>query len=214
MCEFISKDNKSWIEFIPRFMPLSEEEFEEIWQTKPQERAKGFVMGKMLSFPRWTIVYGKPYTFSGERHEGEPLTNAPQKVQEFIQHISSKYYEHNSILLNFYESTAEKCDYIGKHSDDEKDLCPNSPIISLTWCNNNSHYRRFRLLPRDVNIQKLPPPYANNNDQTVLNLKNGDMLIMGGTCQNTHTHEIMISRKRDNFERVGRRINITVRHVL
>ena len=199
----------SWVVHQKNVMSLTKEEFDEMWLTKPSVRPQGYIMGKTVTFPRWTQAYGKDYAFSGQVASAISLNDAPEYITRLmskIEEIDKSYSKHNGVLVNYYESTEEFSDYIGKHSDNEKGLCPNSDIISMTWCDSDSHYRRFRLTPKknDQNI----------NSTHTFNLFNGDLLIMGGTCQKTHNHEIMFSRKRDLNERIGKRISITIRKFL
>jgi len=44
----------------------------------------------------------------------------------------------------------------------------------------------------------------------VLRLRNGCLVVMGGSCQQTHKHELM-KVTRQLSESVGRRINLTLR---
>lgn len=194
----------SYIVYEKNWMPLTQEEFQEMWCEKPQNRPEGFVMGKHVKFPRWTRAYGKDYAFSGQIVTASDLSDAPKYVKMLLDKLTEmnfEYSNHNGILVNYYESDMNACDYIGKHSDNERDLCKSSDIISLTWCDSNAHYRRFRLTPKK----------KENKDNHISNLHNGDLIIMCGNCQQTHYHEIMTSRKRDYNERIGKRINITVR---
>ena len=70
------------------------------------------------------------------------------------------------VLENGYETSDQnKPDYIGLHADDERELLPDLPIVSLTWCTGllkdyeqvlpfptveqvTPHCRRFRLVPK------------------------------------------------------------------
>jgi hypothetical protein len=105
----------------------------------------------------------------------------------------------NGVLINWYD--ASDGDYIGPHSDDESTLEEGAPIVSITYCSNDEHYRRFRFRPKK----------GHDGKTEIVKLRNGDVLTMGGTCQKTHKHEIMPARKADALENTGRRINVTLR---
>ena len=59
----------------------------------------------------------------------------------------------------------------------------------------------------------MPPGWAVPGvDGPVVTLRNGDLVVMGGTCQRTHKHEVMQVLKRSPLEeQSGRRINLTFR---
>jgi alkylated DNA repair dioxygenase AlkB len=102
---------------------------------------------------------------------------------------------YNSCLANWYRSEHS----IGLHSDDEKEMNLEVPILSLSWGGT----RRFLLRPK--------PKAANeaiNKVHEVL-LKDGDLLIMGGKCQEEFKHEVPKVRKKDGL--VGDRISWTIR---
>ena len=93
-------------------------------------------------------------------------------------------------------------DTIGLHADDERSLYQDYPILSLSWGGT----RRFLFR------RKQPPPPSKqkedhnkkggnattkhgkreNNEEAVVELwlEDGDLLVMGGTCQKTHKHEV------------------------
>jgi alkylated DNA repair dioxygenase AlkB len=102
----------------------------------------------------------------------------------------------------------------GKHSDNEKQLRTNSPIISISLGATRIFRIRRKGFPEDGKIVK------------DLSVVNNTIVIMGGTMQKTHTHEITkigvfyiaghhmhMSRFTGGQKglRVGRRINITLR---
>ena len=97
---------------------------------------------------------------------------------------------------------------MGKHSDDERDLVPRQPILSLSW-STPGHYRRFRLTPKPRVTDALLPDWGAKMPG-VLHLNNGDLVVMGGHCQETHMHEVMKPTKNAR-ECKGWRVNMTFR---
>lgn len=91
-------------------------------------------------------------------------------------------------------------DYIAAHSDDERLMKYHSPIFSLSW----GGPRRFVVKPK---------PYLNRpNDATLeLLLRDGDLVIMGGSLQQTHKHEVPKWKKTMDMHVPTRRVNWTVR---
>ena len=98
---------------------------------------------------------------------------------------------YNGCLQNWYEPEHT----IGLHADDEKALRPEFPIFSLSWGGT----RRFLLRSR-----------ANKKEKTEVWLADGDLLVMGGTCQRTHQHEVPKFRKTMDPP-TSDRINWTIR---
>jgi len=92
-------------------------------------------------------------------------------------------------LVNWY---LDGNHYIGPHSDDEKQFGDNKPIYSLSWCAT----RQFKLLKKkDV-----------DGIDYKIDLEDGDLIIMCGTCQKTHTHQVPKTKKCNKS-----RINFTFR---
>jgi len=80
-----------------------------------------------------------------------------------------------------------------------------SPIFSLSW----GGPRRFVVQPKKKYSQNLER-YTSAD----ITLHSGDLLIMGGTLQQTHTHEVPKWRKTKDPFVPARRINWTVRAFL
>ena len=102
----------------------------------------------------------------------------------------------NGALLNFYEGQHE---YIGKHSDDVRQLVPGMPIAIVSF----GQPRRFRFSPCSK---------AGGITEEVL-LQDGDLLVMAGDTQQTHKHEVRrpTSRGTPPMVRNGRRVSVTLR---
>lgn len=198
---YLNEDKTSWVSLKRDCIPLSAEEFKHVWSTQPQERPVGKMFDKNVIFPRKTASFGKDYTFSGQTAESVSsyMHDIPffYKIEPYLDNA-------NGCLMNWYD--AEKQDYIGLHSDDEKEIVSDSPIVSISW-STEGHFRRFRLKPK--NSKGLYPNFGEGPG--IINLYNGDLLIMGGQCQKTHKHEIMKARKTNAKECRGRRINVTLR---
>ena len=125
------------------------------WKQEPIK-----LFGKELLQPRLTAYYGEQsYTYSGITmypHPWiDPLLQIKQKIKTLIN------LEFNGVLLNFYR---DGNDYIGWHSDDEKDLVGGSVIASLSL----GEKRRFLFRRRDDHKVKVE-----------LNLDDGDFFDYG-----------------------------------
>ena len=219
VAEPITKDGRSWIILARKFRPIDAASFDLLWRGKPENRPKGIIMGRQVTFPRFTQSYGVDYTYTGQCARALPWDRAPPNIIDAYRElkglikVTCPKYEPNSALVNFYEtSPGDTPDYMGLHSDDERTLVAGAPIVSLTWC-TRGHTRRFRLKPVDTTKDAVVPTGWKQSklDGAVVALGNGDLVIMGGACQRTHKHEVMKPLTRDPSERCGRRINVTLR---
>lgn len=187
----------SWLAVARRKIPIDADEFERLWSLAPSQKSTGIVFGRSVTFPRRTAAFGRDYTFSGQTSVSLDLTDAPG-YEHYADWMTDTGL--NGVLVNWYD--AFEGDYIGAHSDNEVQLVRGAPIVSITFASNDLHFRRFRL--------KAKKPLDDNGDVAV-ELRNGDVVVMGGACQQTHKHEIMPPRQREAHERTGRRINVTLR---
>ncbi|GAB4297423.1 MAG: alpha-ketoglutarate-dependent dioxygenase AlkB [Oscillatoriaceae cyanobacterium] len=145
------------------------------------------LFGKSVLQPRLTAYYGtKGYTYSGVHMQpflwNQPLLQIKDKIEPLVNH------QFNGVLLNLYRDGQ---DYIGWHSDDEKDLAKGSVIGSLSL----GETRRFIFRRRD-----------NHQNKVELTLNDGDFLVMGGDTQKFWQHHVPKSAKSTQP-----RINLTFR---
>ena len=192
----LTPDKASWFAMAGECLPVTAEEFDQMWAAAPEEKATGVMFGKPVTFPRRTRAYGLDYTFAGQTSEAANVASAPghDRYEYWMYHQQL-----TGVLVNWHD--ASDGDYIGPHSDNESTLEKGAPILSITFCSHEEHYRRFRFQPKK----------GHEGRTKTVKLRNGDVLMMGGTCQRTHKHEIMPARKTDAFENAGRRINVTLR---
>ncbi len=165
-------------------------------------------MGRETAFPRRTRAFGKDYKYTGQTQVALGFEHAHAVIRAVAKDVGSSLDALaglNSALVNWYDATDG--DYIGAHSDDERALAAQAPIVSLSWTSTN-HHRRFRLTARKGCEDALLPSWG--AAPGVLPLRNGCLVVMGGDCQRTHKHELMKPTKALG-ESVGRRINLTLR---
>lgn len=150
-----------------------------------------FIFGKWVKVPRLMCWYGEPdayYEYSGVNHKPLPWTPELQSIREKVEQQSQCTF--NSVLANLYRDGR---DSMGCHADDEKELGINPTIASLSLGNE----RLFRL-------------HHKKTKQTFnINLQHGDLLVMGGTCQQHWLHSVP---KTKAFKTP--RINLTFRKIL
>lgn len=177
---------ESWIESadLPDTIKLTEAEFEELWESRPEEKGKFKMMGKMIDTPRRCQTFGKSYYFGGVLHECKPMTPVLQRLMDWCLERSPTL---NGCLVNWYEN---ENDYIGPHSDNESSLVVDSEIFSFSF----GATREFVMIPKKGGLRH------------TVQLRDNTVVIMGGTCQRTHKHTVPKSKVP-----CGRRINITFR---
>jgi alkylated DNA repair dioxygenase AlkB len=212
---YITQDNASWLIVGNIGNVISPDDFQKLWSLCPQERGKIKPFGKIYDVPRYLKSFIQDYRFSGLNHKADPLPDEFEPYLVFANNLIDTLlninnvgyqlikYRFNQCLINWYPTGL---DYIGKHSDDENPLVTNSPIFSLTIYNPDQE-REIKTNPRIFRLKAKPSTtnstFLNNYD---IKLEQGMYIIMGGTTQKTHTHEVPKTTKM-----VAQRINITFR---
>lgn len=163
-------------------------EFEELWKLKPKNKLMIRIAGRNIQCPRYSQSYMKSYKFSGLNHHAEEkLPLLMEKIFKYSKETSENL---NQCLANWYESDG----YIGKHSDDTRQLIDDSEIFSFSF---GPAIRKFMLEPK----KKM-------NGLTVkVMLEHNILVVMGGKCQITHDHSV--GKILDNVD--ARRLNLTFR---
>lgn len=150
------------------------------------------MFGKWVDAPRLSCWIGDPgaaYRYSGQHFEPHAWPDALVPLRERLQ--AELGVPFNSVLANLYRDGR---DAMGWHSDDEPELGPEPVIASVSL----GATRRFVLRRRDDHAVK----------QTFA-LTSGSLLVMRGTCQREWQHALTRT-----VRPVGRRINLTFRHIL
>ena len=150
------------------------------WQ---QER---FVMfGRRVTAPRLSVCFGEPgaaYRYSGVERRAEPW---PEAVSGLAKRVSTALRWHtNFVLVNRYRSGQ---DYLGWHSDDERDLGP-APIVATV---SIGAPRTFRMAARRKG--------GRNHDVV---LEDGSLFLMWGRSQRDYRHCVP-RRMRETGERLS-----------
>ncbi len=187
---YLNADQSSWVLYIKNFIdPYIN--FDELWAQHPAERRSIKMAGKEVLMPRYTENYGVDYYFSGTLFRAAPIpecyTPIINKLQQMVVDDEGESLL-NNILVNWY---ADGNHYIGPHTDREKQLYKDSPILTLSL----GATRTFKM------VSKTDNGYARE-----IKINDRDLLIMGGTTQATHLHTIPKTKKA-----IGGRISITMR---
>eukprot|EP00980_Cylindrotheca_fusiformis_P012698 scaffold3103_cov136-Cylindrotheca_fusiformis.AAC.36 len=190
----------SWIIHAPRWHPSSLSKFDTEWNLHPETRNHIRIYGRWFEENRWSQAWGHSIDYSNLANRTfRPLEESPslpflvEQVNQLMKGAmdgttairSGQYHTYNACLQNWYTPD----DTIGLHSDDESYLQANHPIFSLSWGGT----RRFLLRPK----KKKDSNKSDAGETVEIWLEDGDLLIMGGQCQNTHKHEVPKQRKKD-----------------
>jgi alkylated DNA repair dioxygenase AlkB len=175
----------------PEFFDKKESDriFKTLLETIEWKQDKILMYGKELPLPRLSAWYGennKPYTYSGITLNPLPWTELLLQIKETIEEEAKVKF--SSVLLNRYRDGQ---DYVGWHTDAEKELGKN-PIIGSV---NFGATRKFQLRRIDDHKEKFE-----------VELKHGTFLVMGGATQHFWQHQVP-----KTAHKIGERLNLTFR---
>jgi alkylated DNA repair dioxygenase AlkB len=177
----------------PAFLSRAEADaaFAALRDAIPWEVHRIRLFGREIDSPRLSAWIGDPgaaYRYSGATFAPHPWPAALLALRERVAAAAGVRF--NSVLANRYRDGR---DYMGWHSDDERDLGPRPVIASLSL----GAPRRFRLKHRTLAQHELS-----------LELVPGSLLLMRGLTQRHYRHALPKSAKAQ-----GERINLTFREV-
>lgn len=183
--------NDSELIYYPTFFDKVESDkiFKSLMETIQWKQDKINMYGRELPLPRLSAWYGennKPYTYSGITLNPLPWTDELLEIKTKIEKIAKVNF--SSVLLNRYRDGQ---DYVGWHTDAEKELGQN-PIIGSV---NFGATRKFQLRRIDDHKEKFE-----------LELKHGTLLVMGGATQHYWQHQVP-----KTATKIGERLNLTFR---
>ena len=178
------------------FGPILTEEqnsyyWEELLHKMEWANEKVVMFGKEITTKRKVAFYADEsieYTYSNKTKKGLPWTPSLLSIRELVSKHTHQSY--NACLLNLYHDGEEG---MGWHSDDEREIVPNSSIASLSI----GAERKFRFKHK-----------ATKETQSLL-LQNGSLLEMAGSLQQNWWHALPKSKKVN-----GPRINLTFRQMI
>ena len=148
------------------------------------------MFGKEITTKRKVAFYADrliEYTYSNKTKKGLEWTPLLIEIKQLVSSYTGSNY--NACLLNLYHDGAEG---MGWHSDDEKEIIPNSSIASLSL----GAERKFALKHK-----------ATKEAKSIL-LEHGSLLEMLGSFQKHWLHSMPKSKKI-----VAPRINLTFRQM-
>ena len=215
---YLTTNKASWYIHVKNWMPSSTtcgsrllSLFDKEWNLHPTQKHPLKLFGRTVYENRWSQAWGVSYPYSGSKNVSRPIeesTMVPTLLKKANELTEGIFYEQgketsaapfNGCLQNWYEPQHT----IGLHADDEKAMRqPQFPIFSLSWGGT----RRFLLRSK----QDSSTTTGDDNKLLELWLHDGDLLVMGGTCQLTHRHEVPKLRKTMDPP-TSNRINWTIR---
>lgn len=170
--------NGSSVHYYPRIpanLMLNKTEFWELWDLHPEEHSTIKIYNIEKKIPRWNQAYGLSYTFSGTTAKSKVI---PKMLEKYLDWANTSKYGpgFNMILVNWY---ANGTHYIGYHSDDERQLVEDSPILCFSF----GAQRTFCLKNKKTKVvQKFE-------------LCDNSLIVMVGSCQKTHKHSLPVRKK-------------------
>ncbi len=188
-----TKCNLYVLKELPDEIEMTETDYKRIWNSRPKEPDVIKMFGKDVKTPRLTKSFGLPYHFSGTDHPAEEIKDEYlKKLQEWVNKDSGRKF--NQVLINWYR---DGNDYIGRHSDDETEIEPDTEIYSFSFGGE----REFEVVPRS----ETGDTYYHS-----IKMKNNSCIIMGPGMQKVAKHGVKkVSEKSLLFDKS--RINITFR---
>ena len=193
--EFVQLSKDSYITRRTLDIDSTTEEFNQLLRLRPERQDKIKIYGRVSDVPRYQKVFGDfSYSFSGLTLE--PELTIPSLVQKCIGYMKKRYPPEDQwtgALVNWYMDGRQ---YIGPHSDDERDLVAGAPIGSFSF----GATRTFRVTVKDHFKKQV---YVCKRD---FELKHGTVVVMHGNMQKEFKHQIPCKKKE-----AGVRINVTVR---
>ncbi|WP_427982766.1 alpha-ketoglutarate-dependent dioxygenase AlkB family protein [Agarivorans sp.] len=165
--------------------------FQRLQNELPWQQHHIQVFGKRCLEPRLSLWVGDEdcaYRYSGRWREPSPWPDYLLALKQALEQRVQQPF--NSVLLNYYRDGA---DYMGWHSDNEKQLGSVPVIASLSLGEARRFLFRHKL----------------NNERREYLLENGDMLLMNQLSQQQWQHSLpkMLKVKRP-------RINLTFRYTM
>jgi alkylated DNA repair dioxygenase AlkB len=183
----------AWIDRFDSLVPDHQVVMERLVAELPLARERYRIIGRDVSSPRLVSWHGDPgtgYVYSGVMHEPTPWTPELAALRARVEAATDLVL--NAVLVNLYR---DGNDSMGWHADAEPEVGP-SPDDRWIASVSLGARRRFVLRHRKRDVRH------------VLELGEGDVLVMRGTVQTHYRHALPKTRRP-----VGPRMNLTFRHV-
>ena len=186
----LKKDGR--VEYMPRFFDENQSTllFDQLLQSLDWQADQIMMFGKMITTKRkvaWVGDSNCSYTYSGVKKNPQAWTAELLQIKVQLEKLSGCAF--NSCLLNLYHNGEEG---MGWHSDDEKELDPNAPIVSVSF----------------GAIRKFSFRHKIDKKKATIALENGSVLIMHPPTQEFWSHSLVTTKLA-----TPARINLTFRSI-
>jgi alkylated DNA repair dioxygenase AlkB len=197
-----SLELNSWVVYKESWFMISDDEFESLRSIMPTIPHQVRMPNGLVNLPRMQLCFGQSYSYSGTTSHA--LHDFPPVIVRALDQVNKHWMKstnttepiYSMCLVNYYR---DGNDYIGQHSDDTRQMIPGTPIYSISL----GASRKFKLA--------IKPKYKQSHvltkiDEYTIVPDHSSVLIMGGSCQQTHTHSVIKQPKITDL-----RINLTFR---
>jgi alkylated DNA repair dioxygenase AlkB len=179
------------VEYYPRAVPIDDcRRLAAKLRQLPLEQGKVIIQEKELPEARLSLaasMTGQPYMYAGKTNHPVAFTPELLEIKTRVEKILGGRVSFDLALVGFYRNGD---DHLGWHSDDPTDI-DLQYIASLSL----GAERKFKM--------RVKADHSAVSDYT---LRNGDLLLMKGPCQDILQHQVPPSK-----HVAGERINITLR---
>lgn len=172
---------------LPQSLCPGPDEFAAMWQLHPPQFTISRAYGFQRPRSRWEKAFGRDYPFSGGIAKAAPV---PALFQPVLEWCRERIHDSiNGLFVNWHDGALGH--YHPRHRDKDKDLLPDSPIVTISF----GEERILRLRPW---------PAADAKTDFVI--MHGTVVVLPFQTNRHWTHEI------PRFKRYqGKRISVTAR---
>lgn len=172
----LDKDGR--VDYMQGFFNESESTlmFQQLLQSLDWQFDQIMMFGKLITTKRkvaWVADKGCSYTYSHVKKEPQVWTPELLEIKGRLEKLCGSVF--NSCLLNLYHTGEEG---MGWHSDNEKELDPNSPIVSVSL----GASRKFSF------------KHTTDKDKVKVTLEHGSVLLMHPPTQNYWVHSLLTTK--------------------
>lgn len=122
---------------VPGKLFLSQEQFEKVWLSQPEDYHVILMHGKPVKTPRKQQAFGADYHYTGRVNQALPVPDWLQPMMSWAKEQIDKRL--NGALVNYYDGALGH--YIGQHHDSTINMIFGAPIITVSY----GEERIFRL---------------------------------------------------------------------
>jgi alpha-ketoglutarate-dependent dioxygenase alkB family protein 2 len=169
-----------------------------IYNTEEQSMVR--IHGKYIKIPRKQVAYGKEgteYNFTGNKVKARSYDENDEislEIKKLITNLNSDLgRQYNFVLINRYEDGNQ---YIGPHSDDERDLIEDYTIAGISLgAERNIVFTKGYTIKKETNTKSITNWFHNEKhdelpDEYKLKLENGSLFVMYQPTNKKWKHSI------------------------